>query len=63
LEFKLGELFFPEEAFKSLRKLPLFGHNDGAQPDFEWPTLHDIKQMPKDGNPIKVVAIEWQVSN
>ncbi len=50
------------EAFKTIRKLPLFGKNPGCEPDFEWPTLKDIQKMPQDNKPIKVVAFEWQRS-
>ena len=50
------------KAFKTKRKLPLFGYNPGGEPDFEWPTQQDIEKMPQDSKPIKVVAIEWQKS-
>ena len=42
LDFKPYSTFNPEQAFKTLRKLPLFGSGQGVQPDYEWPKLIDI---------------------
>ena len=60
LDYKPYSTLNLEQAFKTLRKLPLYGYDQGVQPDYEWPKLIDIQQMPKNDKPITVDAIEWR---
>jgi len=48
----------------TIRKLQHFGNNgNGVVPfDFEWPTKSEDIQPAADGQPVRVVAIEWQRS-
>lgn len=48
-------------AVRTLRKLPVFGYNNGGQyvPDYEWPTADDILEMPRD-KPIKIATFTWK---
>ena len=60
LDYKPYSTLNLEQAFKTLRKLPLYGYDQGVKPDYEWPKLDDVKQMPNNNEPITVDAIEWR---
>ena len=53
--FDLEDPDLREESFKTLRDLPVFG-NKNAAIDFRYPTIENLKSMPKE-KPIQAVEL------
>ena len=49
--------------FKDMRKLPVFGYTERKDKvDFSWPSRQEDILESKDGNPVRVIALHWQLN-